>query len=264
VEETEEAWLSKLGGRQGLGIRWEEGNRIIWRKHWMALLPRIGWVWLTPLFVIMVAFGYWALTTEQVPDELTPVASALQWFLVLFVLAFLLRLTWVIVDWYNDTYEVSDTEVLNIRKLPFGLREDRRAAPLPRIQNVEMRIPSPIHWWLDYGNVVIQTAAEFGALIFYSVPNPRAVADEILSRMEKAQKRQEEDEARRRAQDLPDWFEMYNRLEQRSTVVQGAAGAQGQGQAQGQAQDEGQGVTSQNSNGRSAASAAWPPASGSA
>jgi membrane protein YdbS with pleckstrin-like domain len=231
VEEVEDDWRSKLRGRRGLGIRWEEGNRIIWRKHWMALLPRIGWGWLTPLFIIMVGFGYWLLVTEQVPDELTPAASAVQWFLLLFVLAFILRLAWVIVDWYNDTYEVSETEVVNIRKLPFGLREDRRAAPLPRIQNVEMRIPSPIHWWLDYGNVVIQTAAEFGTLIFYSVPNPRAVADEILNRMEMAQKGQEEAEARRRAQDLPDWFEMYNRLEQRSTVTQGSAGGAAGGAA---------------------------------
>ena len=50
-------------------------------------------------------------------------------------------------------------------------------------------------------------------MIFYSVPHPTAVADEILARIELAQKRQEEEEATRRAQDLPDWFEMYNRLE---------------------------------------------------
>ena len=99
------------------------------------------------------------------------------------------------------------------KKLPFGIDETRRSAPLGRIQNVEMQIPSPLHWLLDYGNVVIQTAAEFGALIFYAVPNPRAVADEILGRMALAQRRQEEEEAKRRSQDLPDWFEMYNRLE---------------------------------------------------
>ena len=208
-----EKWWSALTGRQGIGIRWE-GNRIIWRKHWMALLPQIGWGWLTPFLIIVLGVSFWALSTRQVPPQWEPIANVAQWFLLLFVIAFLGRLAWVIIDWYNDTYEVSDNEVVNMRKLPFGLREDRRAAPLARIQNVEMRIPSPLHWLFDYGNVVIQTAAEFGTLIFYSVPNPRAVADEILSRMENAQRRQEEEEALRRAQDLPDWFEMYNRLEQ--------------------------------------------------
>ncbi len=207
-------WYARIFGRQGIGIRWEEGNRIVWRKHWMALLPRIGWGWLTPFLIILLLAGWWALSTRQLPDAWAPIATVVQLLLGIFVLAFLLRLAWVIVDWYNDTYEVSDTDVVNMRKLPFGLREDRRAAPLARIQNVEMRIPSPIHWLFDYGNVVIQTAAEFGILIFYSVPNPRAVADEILTRMDNAKRHQEEDEARRRAQDLPDWFEMYNRLEQ--------------------------------------------------
>jgi uncharacterized membrane protein YdbT with pleckstrin-like domain len=214
VEEVEEDWRSKLSGRRGLGIRWQEGNRIIWRKHWMALLPQIGWGWLTPFLVIVLGVGFWALSTRQVPPEWEVMANVFQWFLLVFFVAFMLRLAWVIIDWYNDTYEVSDVEVVNMRRLPFGLREDRRSAPLARIQNVEMRIPSPIHWLFGYGNVIVQTAAEFGSLIFYSVPNPRAVADEILARMENAQRRQEEQEARRRAQDLPDWFEMYNRLEQ--------------------------------------------------
>jgi CRP-like cAMP-binding protein/membrane protein YdbS with pleckstrin-like domain len=209
-----EKWWSKVTGRHGIGIRWQEGNRIIWRKHWMALLPQIGWGWLTPFLIIMLVAGFLALSTRQVPLEWEGVASVVQWFLLFFVIAFVGRLAWVIIDWYNDTYEVSDNEVVNVRKLPFGLREDRRSAPLARIQNVEMRIPSPVHWLFDYGSVVIQTAAEFGTLIFYSVPNPRAVADEILTRMENAQRRQEEEEAYRRDRDLPDWFEMYNRLGQ--------------------------------------------------
>lgn len=208
-----ETWRTKLAGRQGLGIHWQEGNRLVWRKHWMALIPMIGWSWLTPFFVILLGLGYWALYMRLVPGEWEGAAAGVQWLLAILAIVFLARLMWVIIDWYNDTYEVSDTEVVNLRKLPFALREDRRSAPLGRIQNVETSIPSPLHWFLNYGNVVIQTAAEFGTLIFYSVPEPAAVADEILSRIERAQKRQEEDEARRRAQDLPDWFEMYSRID---------------------------------------------------
>lgn len=211
--EEPETWRTKLAGRQGLGIRWQEGNRLVWRKHWMALIPMIGWSWLTPFLVVLLGMGYWAIYTRMVPGELEGAANGLQWVLIILSIVFLGRLIWVIIDWYNDTYEVSDTEVVNMRKLPFALREDRRSAPLGRIQNVETSIPSPLHWLLNYGNVIIQTAAEFGTLIFYSVPAPAEVADEILARMERAQRKQEEDEARRRAQDLPDWFEMYSRIE---------------------------------------------------
>lgn len=208
-----QTWRTWLYGKQGLGIRWEEGNRIVWRKHWMALVPRLSWAWIILFLLFLLWVASWAATQRMIPIDLLQASGVIAGILIVLVLLFLGRLAWVIVDWYNDTYEVNDTDVINVRKLPFGIDENRRSAPLQRIQNVEMRIPSPIHWLFDYGDVVIQTAAEFGALIFYSVPDPRAVADEILSRMALAQRKQEEDEMRRRSQDLPDWFEMYSRLE---------------------------------------------------
>ncbi len=39
------------------------------------------------------------------------------------------------------------------------------------------------------------------------------VADEILRRIERFRRQQEEASALKRAQDLPDWFEIYNALE---------------------------------------------------
>ena len=76
-----------------------------------------------------------------------------------------------------------------------------------------MSIPSTLHWLFNYGNVTCQTAAETGAFIFYGVPDPRSVAAEILTRMDMHQRRAERDAAIKRSQDLPDWFEMYNRIE---------------------------------------------------
>jgi len=199
--------------RRVANARAADGNRMVWRKHWMALLPQIGWAWIIVVFLLLMGLVFWATTDERVSTDLRSAASGLEILVGLLVLVFLARLAWVIADWRNDTYEVSDTDVVNVHKQPFGLSEDRRAAGLARVQNVEMRIPSPIHWLLDYGNVTIQTAAEFGTMEFYAVPNPRAVAEEILARMERFRKRQEEDDARRRAEDLPDWFEMYHRLD---------------------------------------------------
>ncbi|MEI2736176.1 MAG: hypothetical protein V9G24_16230 [Rhodoblastus sp.] len=87
------------------------------------------------------------------------------------------------------------------------------SAGLGRIQNVSMSVPTPLHWLFNYGNVVCQTAAETGAFIFYAVPDPRAVAQEILKRMDDYRKQEERESARKRSQELPDWFEMYNRIE---------------------------------------------------
>lgn len=87
------------------------------------------------------------------------------------------------------------------------------SAGLGRIQNVTMSVPSPIHWLFNFGDVICQTAAEIGAFKFNSVPDPRAVTQEILTRMDNFRRQEERDAARKRSQELPDWFEMYNRIE---------------------------------------------------
>lgn len=57
----------------------------------------------------------------------------------------LARLIWVIADWRNDTYEVSNVEISHVDRVPLGISEDRMSAGLGRIQNVSMSIPSPLH-----------------------------------------------------------------------------------------------------------------------
>ncbi|MCB0052320.1 MAG: PH domain-containing protein, partial [Caldilinea sp.] len=133
---------------------------------------------------------------------------------VIATLIALARVIWVVADWRNDTYEVSDDEIAHVDRVPLGLSEDRMSAGLGRIQNVSMSIPSPIHWLFNFGNVTCQTAAEVGAFVFFAVPDPRAVAQEIQSRMERYRRQDEIESARKRSQELPDWFEMYNRIEQ--------------------------------------------------
>ncbi|MFM7175563.1 MAG: PH domain-containing protein, partial [Caldilinea sp.] len=132
---------------------------------------------------------------------------------VLLSLAALAYAAWLVADWRNDTYEVSNDEIAHVDRVPLGFSEERKSANLGRIQNVSMSIPSPWHWFFNYGDVTCQTAAELGDFIFRGVPDPRSVAREILTRMERYRRRTEREAATKRAQELPDWFEMYNRIE---------------------------------------------------
>lgn len=58
----------------------------------------------------------------------------------------------------------------------------------------------------------LQTAAADGDLTFDYVPNPRAVKEEIRRRIENFHRQKELEQAKQRAQELPDWFETYDRL----------------------------------------------------
>lgn len=206
-------WQQRFAQRAGAAVIKESDERIVWRQHWMALVGRIGWVFWVPFLIVMMGFISWYVGQIRTTAEIELTTNVIEWILGLTVVAFVLRFIWVAIDWYNDTYELTKTDVVNMKQLPFGLRQQRRSAGLGRIQNVEMRIPSPLHLLFDYGTVTIQTAAEDGALVFRSVPNPRFVASEISRRIEAFQHATEEEQARRRMEDLPDWFEMYNRMD---------------------------------------------------
>jgi hypothetical protein len=121
-------------------------------------------------------------------------------------------LAWIIADWRNDTYEIDAKQIADVEKKPLFFSEQRRTALLGEIENIEVSIPSPLHYLLNFGNVRLQTAASQGEFSFNWVPNPRGVSEEIRRRIEVYRYQQENNRARQRAQELPDWFEMYNRL----------------------------------------------------
>jgi hypothetical protein len=195
-------------------MRWKSGDKIIWRRHWMVLLPKVWWAVLILLFWLVMLF---------IPQVL-PAYSELSGFWLFFVVSVrvvsfigvvvaFIRVGWVISNWRNDTYEVSDESLVHVEKLPLSLAEDRKSASLGKIQNVEMYIRSPLQWLFNYGDVVCQTAAEEGDFTFNGVPDPRAVADEIQRRIERFRRQAEIANIEQRAKDLPDWFEVYNTLE---------------------------------------------------
>ena len=200
--------------RATAAMRWQVGDKIIWRRHWMALLPKVWWAVLILLFWVVMLFLPQVLPAFSELSGLGFVFVAavrvVSWIGV--IVAFV-RVAWVVANWRNDTYEVSDDSLVHVEKLPLSLVEDRKTASLGNIQNVEMYINNPLEWLFNFGNVVCQTAAEEGDFTFTSVPDPRSVADEIQRRIERFRRQSEVRAVQQRAKDLPDWFEVYNTLE---------------------------------------------------
>lgn len=182
-------------------------DRIIWRKHWLVLLARIAPAALILLGCLaVIAGGFW------VPASLRGIVQAVDLLLVLLGLVMVVWIGWLTADWRNDRYEVDDRQIADIRKKPLFFSEQRRTAFLGEIENIEINIPSPIHFLFNFGHVRLQTAAQEGNFDFDWVPNPRGVSEEIRRRIEIYRYQQESTRARQRAQELPDWFEMYARL----------------------------------------------------
>ena len=188
-----------------LEIRTEE--RVIWRKHWIILLGRASASIGTLFTVIALLIG-----EQLLPPVLQQFVLPINILLVLVGLWAMGWLAWVVEDWRNDTYEIDGKQIADVEKKPLFFSEQRRTALLGEIENIEVSIPSPFHYLLNFGNVRLSTAAAQGEFSFDWVPDPRGVSEEIRRRIEVYRYQQENNRARQRAQELPDWFEMYNRL----------------------------------------------------
>lgn len=198
-------WVKEL-------LLWHSGQpadsqHMVWRKHWLILLGRLSPALGLPLAIVL--FLAWQLLGGAVVSR---------WLLGVDILLFLLSIGnllwafWIVADWRNDTYEVNATSIIDVEKKPLFFDEIRRSARLDEIENIEVKVPSLFHYLFDFGNVRLQTASSNGDFTFDRVPHPHAVAAEVQRRIQEYQIRERDAAAHRRAQELPDWFDLYDLL----------------------------------------------------
>lgn len=219
-------WLAGIGrvlgmqpaGNPGTGkyplpwwpvTHWRDGKTVYWRKHPLNLIRRIMaplafLALLVTLFLVVAVFlGPMLGIALNLPVLMAFGAlfiAALGWFI------------WQYDDWRNDLYVLTETQLVDIDKKPFFFREERRVAPLGQVQNVQFVMPGILSQLLNYGDVVIKTAAAGGDLTFEFVPDPRGVTREIQRYLTEFRRRQEEREFERQQRLLAEGLEIYNEL----------------------------------------------------
>ncbi len=183
------------------------GSTIIWRKHWLVLLQQTG-RWLLGL----VAFDAILIAYAIVPGvQVLPAGAHLLGGLVA-LLILLGGVWWEWEDWRNDTYAITDTQVIDAERLPLGLDEKSTTAPLDQVQDVRVEVPGLAGLVLDVGNVTIETASAGGQMKFKSVRHPRLIADLVFKRLQDFRARKLEGETSMRNRDMIDAFVTYHRL----------------------------------------------------
>ena len=184
-----------------------QGSMIIWRKHWIVLLQQMK-RWLIALIVLNVVLViYWLVPGIQV---LPPGVHLLVGLVLLLIC--LGGLVWEWIDWSNDIYAITDTQIIDSEKLPFGLRETTITAPLDQVQDVRVEVPGFWNFIFDFGNVKIETAGKTAQMNFHSVRSPREVADTIFKRQSEYRARRAEMENTIRNRGFVDALVSYHRL----------------------------------------------------
>lgn len=204
--------LLKLLGSSTLKLRYETGDAVVYRKHWVVLIleawiPFVGTLAVIGLFLsrlIQLAFlpneAFISLANGLTFDAW---ASALLIALVPFAAWFAYR----VADWSNDKFEVTSDQIIDIDRKPFGT-ETRSSAQLENILGTEYKRLGILGNLFNYGTVYITVGGN--KLAFEDVMDPAAVQSDIdRRRMARQQKKTEATVAAERER-MAEWLATYH------------------------------------------------------
>ena len=189
-----------------LNLEIVEPGRTTWRKHWIVLLRQTG-RWVAGLFVLDVAALFFATSPSiRFPGY---------WLVGMVWLAVCLGgLLWEWEDWRNDIYAVTDTQVVDLEAKPFGFGSKSTTAPLDQVQDIRVEVPSTLAFFLNYGDVKIETAGKGGQMIFFSIYRPRDAQEEIFRRLNLYRHHRAERENAMRSKTIIDALVAYDHFKQ--------------------------------------------------
>lgn len=184
-----------------LKVRYEAGGTTTYRKHWFVLFRNAFW---PVLILIATALLVSAVITRNFRN-LDPEMTMVLGFFVL--IAAILWLWYVYVDWKNDIFQLTPNQVIDIDRKPLG-KESKRSAPLDNILSIEYERKGLLPMIFNFGTVYITIGNT--QLTFNDVYNPSAVQQDIFTRMgthEEEKRQRITDEERER---VAQWFKVYH------------------------------------------------------
>ncbi len=183
-------------------MRWERGDAIIYRTHWLILLSKI----LVPvgLVLLFTALLVWGAIMQNFI-----VTSLFLVFILLILAAAIVLLIYKYADWANDQYIITKNELVDVFKKPLG-KEDRRSAPISNIQSINHTRKNLIALIFNFGTVFIRVGDD--TLSFDNVPNPAVVQREIFDRFWEQKQAKEKHAADEEQERMVEWLEAYDEV----------------------------------------------------
>lgn len=148
-----------------LRFKWLQPNEVVYflaRKHWIALYPKI----LGPLAFLLVPFFFAFAYFSVLPEPIVAAAALVSFF------AALIWAGWLLLDWSNDYYVVTNQRVVWLEKV-IGIYDSRQESPLNMVVSVGVEV-NQFGRFLDYGNVIVRTFV--GRIDFATVNHPKQAA----------------------------------------------------------------------------------------
>ncbi len=185
-----------------LQVRFEEQGVITYRKHWAVLIQAIA----LPSALILLATGL-------IGVRLAGWMAGLPADIFVLVLGLLLAgamLWWIyqFVDWANDIYQITPTQIVDITRKPLG-EERREVAPLDNILGTEVDRRGIFGLVLNFGNVIANVGTT--QFVFEGVFDPVGVQQDIIRAQEAVLQRKHETEMGQRREEMVELLQLYHK-----------------------------------------------------
>jgi len=203
-KEKRSAWKEILD--TFLKVRFEQGDVITYRKHWLVLLGKT--------FGPLLALALWAVVAVYLlyqylfKEGLGISGLAIALIMALLFVAAFLWWGYNYLDWNNDIYQLTPDQIIDIERRPLG-EEQKKTAPLDSILSLEHTRQGIIRLAFNYGDVIVMVGQT--PFIFRGVHNPDQVHKDVADYIEARRRKRQQADAERERQRMLDWFGTYHR-----------------------------------------------------
>jgi hypothetical protein len=208
--------LLRMLGSNTLKLRYESGDTVIYRKHWVVLIMD-AWMPVLGMIAVIVLFFQRLYQLVRTPGEtfisFNGGISVDAWAGALLILLVVLFgwFAYRVMDWSNDKFEVTPEQIIDLDKKPFGT-ETRNAAQLENILGTEYRRIGLLGNIFNYGTVYITVGGT--KLAFEDVMDPAAVQSDINRRRAARADKKKQAEVTAERERMAEWLATYHKSAQ--------------------------------------------------
>lgn len=200
-------------GANTLKLRYEEGENVIYRKHWVVLVLQ-AWIAVGGVAGSLLLFLGRLVQLAFLPEEsfitiqggLSMDAWALA-YLIAFV-PFAGWLAYEVLDWSNDKFEVTNEQIVDIDRKPLGT-ETRNSAPLESILGTMYERRGLLGNIFNFGTVYITVGGN--KMAFEDVIDPATVQSDIDRRRMARSAKQNESKIAAERDRMAEWLATYHK-----------------------------------------------------
>jgi len=192
--------------KDGLEFQNPESPIIALRTHWIILLRKVLFPSLLIMSIILLAIFFAANNMPINGSSLGIIMfgiiliSAILWWLFQFF------------DWWNDQYLVTNDQIIDVYRKPFGT-ENRRTAPITNIQSIRFERKGILGLLLNFGTVYIRVGDD--ELTFDNISNPSMIQGRLFGILEMSISRTKKSETTQQQQNLAEMIDAYHQIKEK-------------------------------------------------